>query len=407
MRSLVILIVLLAWRSLAAAAATPDDETVRYVNGEVITYEQCMERYGQLYQEYQRMQLVTPSSHAEKVAFMQKALEELTDEQLMVQEAKLKKMVPDHDKVVLEVLERAKESNGQMLTLADQARARKELERSESIDFLLNYFYDERTPEITPDQLWAAYQDHRADFQRPPRAHVLAIMMLPSEAALISGLDRQSSDIFKAAVDVPDAALAKSANDRLNAYIAPKVTDAQQKQLLDDCLAELAGAASRTDLDAKTHDLAESAVDVLKGRAALRDLPQLHKDLNSLRDTLVMRDADAFREAAKKTSQGPHRDEGGDQGWVEPGQFPPEVDQRIFKLPANAMSDVFESNQAVWLLLVLETQPAHTETFSEVLGILEKNLFRMRKEALRHQVALQLRQKASIMDVVPVADLVQ
>ena len=406
MRLLAVLIALLALRSLAAAEQ-PDDETIRYVNGEVITYDQCIERYAQLRDEYQHMQLVTPGNKAERIAFMQKALEELTDEQLMVQEAKLKKMVPDHDKVVLEVLERAKESNGQMLTLADQARARKELERSESIDFLLNYFYDERTPEITPDQLWAAYQEHRADFQRPPRAHVLAIMMLPSETALISGLDRQASDIFKAAVDVPDAALAKSANDRLNAYIAPKVTDAQQQQLLDDCLKELAAAASRTDLDAKTHDLAESAVDVLKGRAALRDLPQLHKDLNSLRDSLVMRDSDAFRDAARKSSQGPHRDEGGDQGWVEPGQFPPEVDQRIFKLPANAMSDVFEANQAAWLLLVLETQPAHVESFSEVLGILEKNLFRMRKEALRHQVAAQLRQKASIIDVVPVADLVQ
>ena len=172
-------------------AAQSEDETVRYVNGEVITFADVATRYADRYVDFERRKLVTPETRVEKIKFMQDSLDELTDEELMVQEAKAKKLVPDHEKVVKEILDLTQGgAKAGLLTLADQAKARKMREREESIEFLLDYFYDVRSPDVTPEQLWQAYQDHRQEYLQPARARMLSIVLIPSEAALINDVER-------------------------------------------------------------------------------------------------------------------------------------------------------------------------------------------------------------------------
>jgi parvulin-like peptidyl-prolyl isomerase len=410
MRCVLLVLLILIGFSGGACAAQPQDETVRYVNGEVITFADVTTRYIDRIHDFERRKLVTPDSNnlAEKTQFMQDSLEELTDEDLMVQEAKLKKLVPDHDKVVKEILDLTQAgARSGLLTLADQAKAGKMREREESIEFLIDYFYDVRSPEVTPQQLFQTYQDHRQEYLKPARAHILAIVLLPSEAALINDVQRTAANIFKLAVDVSDPVLAKAASNRLDAYTDSKVTAEGQKALLDAGIKELAQAVDRTDLDAKSHSLAQQAVELQQREAGLHDLPQCLQTLQDLRGSLVGKGEDDFRAAARRVSQDAHASDGGDQGWIEPGQFPAAVDQRVYKLPPHAMSEVFEANQTAWLVYLLDSAPAHVQTFPEVVGILERELFRTRHEELKKQVATLLRKKASIRDVVPISQLTQ
>jgi hypothetical protein len=172
-------------------------------------------------------------------------------------------------------------------------------------------------------------------------------------------------------------------------------------------LADLATAAKREDLDDKSRAFARAAQDLLAQAASIRDLDQTVTLLEAERAQLVGKDEDAFRAAARRISQGPNAGEGGEQGWVEPGTFPPEVDQRVFAQVTGTVSEVFVANQAAWLVFVQSREDARVRSFDEVEGELEASQRRLRREELRRKVAGILRAKASIADVAPVSSLVE
>jgi hypothetical protein len=401
---LVILLVGSALASQCLCGAVADDQAVRYVNGEVITLADVYMRGADRLSSYAHDAPARPQGRPETIAFMEESLDQLTDEQLMVQKAQSLKLIPDHDKVVLEVLELSKES-GTGLSLADQARARKIRERQQSIDFLLTYFYDIRTPQTTPAQLWEAYQSHQEEFRRAARARVLLIMLRPSDPSVAKDLQRAKIEIFKQLQDAPDAAIAKIGTSRMDRFLATE-DKSEQEHLLDDSMSELAAAAVRTDLDAKSHDLVLKATDLKSQEDGIRTLDQQVAELTRLRATISGKGEEAFRALAQRVSQGPHATEGGDQGWKDQGEFPDEVDSRIFALPANGLSDVFTANQAAWLILIAEREPSRVKSFGEVLGVLETSLHRDRRADMRKKVAAILRLNASITTVIPIASLV-
>ncbi|MBA3710565.1 MAG: peptidyl-prolyl cis-trans isomerase, partial [Planctomycetes bacterium] len=390
----------------ATMAEAADDQALRYVNGEVITVSDVKMRTSERLSDYEHKGKVTPKSDAEMVPFLRESLEQLTDEALLVQKAKEQKMVPDHDRVVLEVLERAKEL-GRDLTLRAQAEARRDLERQQSIDYLLTYYYGNRTPEATPQALRAAYDARQGEFHRPPRARILQIILRPSDRDLDRDLRRAKTDLLKRAQDAKDPSIAQAATGRLTAYLAEGTTRADQDRLLDEFIAEVAQAASRDDLDDASRAMARQAETVRAKGAEIRDAEQTAQALAALRAELDGKGEEAFRAAARRVSQGPNASEGGEQGWVEPGYYPQEFDQRVFALDAGAISEVFTVNQAACLVYILERQEARLRGFPEVSGELELILQRERREQMRRQVVSILRAKASITDLVPIASLLE
>ncbi|MBA2479192.1 MAG: peptidylprolyl isomerase [Planctomycetes bacterium] len=399
---LLLMMMLLAARSAWAEAAY--DQALRYVNGEVITVSDVKIRSGERLGEYQRRGKVTPQSDAEMVPFMQESLEQLTDETLLVQKAKEMKMVPDHDRVVLEVLERAKEL-GRDLSLRAQAEARRDLERQQSIEFLLTYHYAARTPEATPQALLAAYNARQREFHRPARARILEIILRPSDPDLAKDLRRAKTDLFKRAQDAKDPAIAVAATSRLEAYLVEGATRADQDVLLDAFIADVVAAGARDDLDDGGKTLVRQAEAVRDRGAVMRDPEQTAQTLAELRAELDGKGEEAFRAAARRVSQGPNAAEGGDQGWVEPGYYPPAFDERVFALAAGEMSQVFTVTNATCLVYVLEREQARLRSFSEVSGELEAILQRERRDQLRRTVVMILRGKAAITDLVPIASL--
>jgi hypothetical protein len=393
--------------SAAAASAAVTDQALRYVNGEVVTMSDVRLRYEIRKQDYLREGRVLPSTREERIAFDQESLEALTDEILMVQKAKELKLVPDHDRVVLDVLERAKEL-GTGLSLADQARARRERERQQSIEYLLNYFYAPRTPEATPAELMAAYRVRQSEFHRPASGRILVILLRPSDPSLGKDLRRAEVDLFKRAQDATDAAVAAAATSRIEEFTAPDTKGADQDRLLAAFLAELAALAPREDLDEGSRKLVAAAQDLLAQAASIRDLDATVKELEAQRTALALQPAavsdEGFRACARKLSQGPNAAEGGEQNW-EPGIFPAEVDQQVLATAPAGMTPVFVANQTAWLVHVLQRAPARVQTFDEVSGQLEAELRRQHRLALRAKVTGILRTKASITNVAPVSSL--
>jgi parvulin-like peptidyl-prolyl isomerase len=391
-----------------ALRAASDDLPVRWVNGEVITFADVMLRTSMRYATYQRMGKVVPgpdpAAKKERIAFCQESLEQLTDEKLMVQKAKTLHLVPDHDHVVLEVLEIAKENGREGLTLSDQAKEVKIREREESIDYLLDYYYDLRLPAVSPAELYQTYLARQGEFRLPARAHVFAIVLLPTDPALVDDLKRQRAELFKKAQIDEDPDVAKPATSRLDAIVASK-TAAEEDTLLDAAMAEIAALDGNRALAPKSAALVKAVVALRASVAAEQTMEQCLAKLKAARAGLEGKDEAAFRPVASGLSQGPHAAEGGDNGWKSPGEFPAEVDQRVFALPPHGLSEAFSSRNAAWLVYVSERQAARERTFADVLGELEPQLHDARRADLRRTVSGVLRKSASITDVVALRDI--
>lgn len=403
--SLGLVLVLFAPLRLAGATGS-EDLAVRYVNGTVITFTDILERSALRRLILKRQGKVVPgeteAERKDRIAFDQESLEELTDEALMVQKAQSLKLVPDHDRVILEVLEDARRSSEEGMTLADQAHAVKIRERTESIDLLLNVYYDMRMPAVSPAQLYQAYLDHHDDFRLPPRAHVLAIVLRPTDPAVARDLQRQRADLFRRAQSAPDDRVSAPATSRLTAIIDDKTPVATRDQLTDDAIAAIAALDGQRGLDATSRALVAEAVEVRAQMASVRTMEQCLAQLTAARATLAGKDAAAFRALAAKLAPDVAN---GDYGWRNPGEFPTEVDQHVFHIPVGTVSEAFTSKDAAWLVFVAEREQERERTFSEVMGELEPQLYDSRREELKKRVAAVLRKSASITDVADLKDL--
>lgn len=74
-----------------------------------------------------------------------------------------------------------------------------------------------------------------------------------------------------------------------------------------------------------------------------------------------------FDEMAKQHSEDDaNKAQGGDLGWIVPGQTVPEFEQAAFSLPIGQVSDLVKTSYGFHILKVAERQPARTQPFEEV-----------------------------------------
>lgn len=74
-----------------------------------------------------------------------------------------------------------------------------------------------------------------------------------------------------------------------------------------------------------------------------------------------------FEDMAREHSEDPaNKEQGGNLGWIYPGQTVPAFEQAAFSLPVNTLSDLVETNYGFHILRVAEREPARTQPFEEV-----------------------------------------
>ncbi len=83
----------------------------------------------------------------------------------------------------------------------------------------------------------------------------------------------------------------------------------------------------------------------------------------------------SFAVAATEYSEGPYAKNGGDMGYVSPGQIIPEIDEVIFKLKKGKVSDIVETKLGYHIFVVEDIQKEHAMEFNEVSDFLREQLF--------------------------------
>jgi parvulin-like peptidyl-prolyl isomerase len=103
-----------------------------------------------------------------------------------------------------------------------------------------------------------------------------------------------------------------------------------------------------------------------------------------------------FQEMASVYSQGSQRSQGGDWGWVERSVLRKELADVAFTLKAGQVSDVIQTPEACYLMLVEQTRPAHVKPLGEVRDDVEATLLTQEQKQLEQKWIEQLKKKAFV-----------
>jgi parvulin-like peptidyl-prolyl isomerase len=103
-----------------------------------------------------------------------------------------------------------------------------------------------------------------------------------------------------------------------------------------------------------------------------------------------------FQEMASVYSQGSQRSQGGDWGWVERSVLRKELADTAFALKPGQVSDVIETPEACYLMLVEQTRPAHVKLLNDMRDEIEVTLRTQTQKQLEQQWIAQLKKKTFI-----------
>lgn len=104
----------------------------------------------------------------------------------------------------------------------------------------------------------------------------------------------------------------------------------------------------------------------------------------------------SFAQMASVYSQGSQKEQGGDWGWVERSVLRKELANVAFSLPPGQMSDIIETPQACYLMLVEQKRLAHVKPLSEVRDDVEATLRTQEQAHLEKQWIAGLKKKSFI-----------
>ena len=100
-----------------------------------------------------------------------------------------------------------------------------------------------------------------------------------------------------------------------------------------------------------------------------------------------------FQEMATVNSEGSQRSQGGDWGWVERSVLRKELADAAFALKPGQVSDVIETPDSCYLMLVEEVRPAHVKPLNEARLEIEVTLRTQAQKQLEQQWIAKLKSK--------------
>jgi peptidyl-prolyl cis-trans isomerase SurA len=103
-----------------------------------------------------------------------------------------------------------------------------------------------------------------------------------------------------------------------------------------------------------------------------------------------------FQEMAAVYSQDAQRNQGGDRGWVERSVLRKELVNVAFALKPGQVSDVIDTPEACYLMLVEQSRPAHVKPLTEVRNEIEVTLRTQAQKQLEQQWIAKLKKRTFI-----------
>ena len=103
-----------------------------------------------------------------------------------------------------------------------------------------------------------------------------------------------------------------------------------------------------------------------------------------------------FSEMASIHSQGSQRSQGGEWGWVERTVLRKELADVAFSLKPAELSNVIDTPQALYIMLVEDRRTAHSKPLNEVQAEIERTLMTKEREQRQKQYIDKLRKKTFV-----------
>ncbi|MGA2855093.1 MAG: peptidyl-prolyl cis-trans isomerase [Verrucomicrobiota bacterium] len=145
--------------------------------------------------------------------------------------------------------------------------------------------------------------------------------------------------------------------------------------------------------DFKVEDEVKLRMIVLnKASAADTDTMKLAREIRG-----KIQEGAVFADMAALYSQDAQRSLGGDKGWIERSVLRQELADAAFALKPGQMSDVIETPDTCYLMLVEQARPAHVKPLNEVRDGIEKNLRAQEQARLEKQWIDRLKAKSFIL----------
>lgn len=107
-------------------------------------------------------------------------------------------------------------------------------------------------------------------------------------------------------------------------------------------------------------------------------LDQAHKRIEEI--VADLKKGKDFAALAAKRSEGPYRDNGGDMGYIVPGQMLEEIDKVIFSLKKQELSDIVQTHVGFHVFLVEDIEKSRLLEINEVSDFLRQQLYMKRFE---------------------------
>lgn len=114
-----------------------------------------------------------------------------------------------------------------------------------------------------------------------------------------------------------------------------------------------------------------------------------------------IRGGETFETLAREISEDPSATSGGEWGWVEPEQLREELKAALQTLEIGNVSDVIETTEGMYLLLVEERKEASTKSLDEVREAIENELREQQGEELYQGWIKRLRDKYPVIYHIP------
>lgn len=104
----------------------------------------------------------------------------------------------------------------------------------------------------------------------------------------------------------------------------------------------------------------------------------------------------AFSEMASIYSQGAQRNQGGDWGWADRTVLRKELADVAFGLKPGELSEVIETPQALFIMLVEDKRTGHNKPIAEVREQIEEALLKLERDRLHAKYIEKLKQKTFV-----------
>ena len=129
----------------------------------------------------------------------------------------------------------------------------------------------------------------------------------------------------------------------------------------------------------------------------INELRPAEKALEKAKEILArLQEGGDFSLLAKEYSEGPHRDKGGDMGWIKENELMTRINEILFKLEKGEISGIVKTNLGFHIFKIEDTSPSQVTEFREAKNLVERHLFNKKMDEKLGQWVEKLKEDAYI-----------